>query len=233
MEKSKKEKGLILFTLFTLLLVIIGATYAYFTAQRGTGGSANINVEAGTTDSLTFTKGTSITIDANSDNFKSGEPNQSGETEVSAHLVANNGNFTASETYNVYLNLIDNPFVYTRENSPELILQVIDPDGQPLETLEDETIKHVSIEGVDDEEDPLVGFDITTATGIIPIKLSEEISAQPSDDENNGKADETWQIKIILINHDYDQQVNTGKTFNAQAIIMHGTLPNIKVETTC
>ncbi len=232
MDKIKKNKKLIVIALLAFLLVAIGATYAYFAAQKGTGGSANINVEAGTTDSLTFTKGNPITIDANSDNFKSGEPNQEGDTTVSAHLVANNGNYTASETYNVYLNLINNPFVYTKAGIPELILQVINPDGKPLETLDDTSIKYVSVADVDDEENPLKGFDITTATGLIPIKLTEEISAEPSDDENNGKADETWQIKIILINHDYDQQVNTGKTFNAQAIITAGTLPNVKVETT-
>ena len=229
MDKNKKVK--LILPALLLMLLVIGATYAYFVAQKGSGGSANINVEAGTTDTLTFTKGNSITIDANSDNFKSGEPNQEGKTEVSAHLVANNGNYTAQETYNVYLNLVSNPFVYTQEGKPELILQVIDPGGNPLETLDDTSIKYVSIEDVDDEENPLKGFDITTANGLIPIKLSEEIDAEPSDDENNGKADETWQIKIILINYDYDQQVNTGKTFNAQAIITHGTLPNIKVET--
>ncbi len=230
MKKENKNKLMIL-SLLLLLLVVVGATYAFFAAQRGAGGSANINVEAGTTDSLTFTNGSAITIDANSDNFKSGEPNQEGNTTVSAHLVANNGNNTATETYNVYLNLINNPFVYTRAGSPELILQVIDPDGQPLQTLEDTSIKHVSIAGVDENEDPLEGFDITTATGLIQIKKDQVISAEPSEDETNGKKDQDWQIKIILINHDYDQQVNTGKTFNAQAIITAGTLPNVKVET--
>ncbi len=230
MKKENKNKLMIL-SLLLLLLVVIGATYAFFAAQKGTGGSTNINVEAGTTDSLTFTKGDAITIDANSDNFKSGEPNQEGDTTVSAHLVANNGNNTASETYNVYLNLINNPFVYTRAGSPELILQVTDPEGNPLQTLEDTSIQHVSIADVDDDENPLEGFDITTATGLIQIKKDQVISATPSDDETNGKKDQDWQIKIILINHDYDQQVNTGKTFNAQAIITSGTLPNVKVET--
>ncbi len=230
MKKENKNKLMIL-SLLLLLLVVVGATYAFFAAQRGAGGSANINVEAGTTDSLTFTNGSAITIDANSDNFKSGEPNQEGDTTVSAHLVANNGNNTATETYNVYLNLVQNPFVYTRTGSPELILQVTDPDGNPLQTLEDTSIKHVSLNDVDDEENPLEGFDITTATGLIQIKKDQIISATPSDDATNGKKDQDWQIKIILINHDYDQQVNTGKTFNAQAIITAGTLPNVKVET--
>ncbi len=227
----KNKNKIMILALLLLLLVVVGATYAFFAAQRGAGGSANINVEAGTTDSLTFTNGSAITIDANSDNFKSGEPNQEGNTTVSAHLIANNGNNTATETYNVYLNLINNPFVYTRTDSPELILQVTDPEGHPLVALEDTSIKHVSLNDVDENEDPLEGFDITTATGLITIKLNEPIEATPSEDDRNGKADEEWQIKIILINHDYDQQVNTGKTFNAQAIITAGTLPNVKVET--
>ena len=53
-----------------MLITVVGATYAYFTAQKGSGGSANLTVESGTTDSLQFTNGDKINIIANQDNFK-------------------------------------------------------------------------------------------------------------------------------------------------------------------
>ncbi len=38
----------------TLLVAVVGATFAYFTAQKGEGQNANINVKTSTTDTLTF-----------------------------------------------------------------------------------------------------------------------------------------------------------------------------------
>ncbi len=215
------KKKISIIALLLLLVCVISATYAYFVAQKGSGGSANINVEAGTTDSLTFKSGPAINITANSDNFAKNKGNQSGETEVSAHLVANNGNYTATEQYYVYVEVQENPFLYSHEENPELILQIIDPEGNAVDTIETKGIDYVTINA--DGENEIKGFDITTYEGLIAIKNKEEISATPNEEvsEQNGIADETWQIKVIFINLDTDQQVNTGKTFRAQALIQH------------
>ncbi len=215
------KKKISIIALLLLLVCVISATYAYFVAQKGSGGSANINVEAGTTDSLTFKSGPAINIIANSDNFAKNKGNQSGETQVSAHLVANNGNYTATEQYYVYVEVQENPFLYSQEETPELILQITDPEGNAVDTIEMKGIDYVTINA--NSENEIKGFDITTYEGLIAIKNKEEISAEPNEEvpEQNGIADETWQIKVIFINLDTDQQVNTGKTFRAQALIQH------------
>ena len=55
MEINKK-KALVLSVIgvITLILVVVGATYAYFTAQGGTGANADVNTQTYTTDNLSF-----------------------------------------------------------------------------------------------------------------------------------------------------------------------------------
>ncbi len=70
MKRKDNRKKFILLAMAVLLITVIGATYAYFTAQKGSGGSANLTVESGTTDSLQFTNGNKINIVATQDNFQ-------------------------------------------------------------------------------------------------------------------------------------------------------------------
>ena len=55
MEKEKRKKVILLIVgIVTILIVTIGATYAYFRAQLGTGGNVQVGATTGTTDHLTF-----------------------------------------------------------------------------------------------------------------------------------------------------------------------------------
>ncbi len=203
MNKSRKEKGLILFTLFTLLFVVIGATYAFFQAQKGTGGSANIEISSGTTDSLTFNNGDAILINANQDNFKSGSANITDDTIVTATLTPNNNTKEATEYYNIYLIIEENELEYTTsELKPELILKVTDPNGDMLTEMSGFTY-------VKDQ-----GFDITNVKhGAYPIKLKNEIKAN-----GEAKVDE-WQIEVTLVNLGSNQNQNAGKSFKGSILI--------------
>ena len=69
---DKKGIRLAIIGVLTLLLTIIGATYAYFAADLGGGTNANINASTGTTDSLTFDAGEPIRIHATLENFEIG-----------------------------------------------------------------------------------------------------------------------------------------------------------------
>ena len=203
MDKSRKEKGLIMFTLFTLLFVVGGATYAFFQAQKGTGGSANIEISSGTTDSLTFNNGDAILINANQDNFKSGDENITDDTTVTATLTPNNNTKEATEYYNIYLVIEANELEYTTsELKPELILKVTDPNQTMLTEMSGFTY-------VKDQ-----GFDITNVKhGAYPIKLKQKITA-----ENVAKIDE-WQIEVTLVNLGSNQNGNAGKSFKGSILI--------------
>ncbi len=204
----KNKKWYILLALVVLLITIIGATYAYFVAQKGTGGSAQIEVGAGTTDSLQFTNGEEINIIANQDNFQKNGENQSGNSRVTATLTANNTTKEAKDMYNVYLVIEDNEFVYTTEDSkPELVLKIINPESMEVTSMN--AVKYV------DE----VGFDITELSpGIYPIVKGYDIEAK-----GDAKVD-NWEITVTLINLDQDQNENAGKSFTGRVYITRDDL---------
>ncbi len=208
MEKSRKEKSLIVLTLLMLLIVVVGATYAYFAAQKGTGGSANIEVGAGTTDSLTFQAGNAINITASADDFYQGADDKTGNSTATATLVPNNTTNEATDYYNVYFIIDENDFTYsTDDEQVELLLKITDPDG--------EAVTNIDALAYNQE---LQGFDITKRKRAFKVALKDEIKAT----DINGFSEE-WQIEVILRNLEADQQKNTGKTFQGKVLITTDT----------
>ena len=195
---SKKNTILIAIGLVTLLIVIIGATYAYFTAQGGGSNNTNVDVTTGTTDLLSFSFGDEIYISANETNFGQGMENLSDSTTATAILRANNATNSATATYNVYLIIEANDFEYTTDNqTPELLLNVTDPTGRKIE----------NITGLLHYEE---GFDITTRTGGFLLVPDYEISATAVE------AMQDWTIEITFANLDSDQLGNAGKTLSGK-----------------
>ncbi len=206
MNKTNEKKVLIFSTIAVVLLIIVmvGATYAFFTAQGGASANTNVNVQTNTTDSLSFSVGNAISITANQQNFAQGLGNQAGSTTASATLTANNATNTATRNYYLYLNITSNDFTYTTdEETAELILTIEDPDGTELQTLG--SYEYTSVGEVS-------GFDITTANGLITIVDNYEITS-------TGTVTQEWNITVTFVNLDSDQEENTNKTFEATLII--------------
>ena len=206
MQKSNEKKVLVLsaIAVITLIAVVVGATYAYFQAQSGGSKDIDASVITSTTDQLSFQVGNGISISASQEDFGQGMPNKSGSTTAKAVLTANNATNTATRNYNLYLDIKNNGFTYTvNEDTPELILTIMRPDGTELESLsgyERVTVGEVS------------GFDITEASNAILIADNYKITASP-------EITQTWTITVTFINLDSDQNKNTGKTFAADVII--------------
>ena len=208
MEK-KKIKLFSAIALVALALLVVGATYAYFQNQYGAASNANVKVTTYTTDMLTFETGSNISITAGQDDFASGKGNKIGQTFARATLQANNKTNTATAKYNVYLNIENNTFTYTNTGTPELLLQVINKTtGNPVTSITGLVYKTVT----DGKNTSISGFDITNKSGLITILNNKEISASP-------KTIEEYTITITFINHNYDQNINTGKSFNSKVII--------------
>ncbi len=206
MEKGKEKKVLVLSFLgvITFIAVVVGATYAYFTAQGGGTGNINVNANTATTDNLSFQVGESISLTANQEDFGSGAGNKSDSTFARATLTANNATNNATRNYYVYLNIESNDFEYTTvDNQAEILLKVTDPDGAEVTTLG--SLERKTSGGV-------TGFDITTATGLITIADNYEITS-------TGTVTQDWQVEVIFANLDSDQNANTNKTFSANLII--------------
>ena len=191
--KNKKNLSLLIVGIVTLIVVTLGATYAYFQAQSNGGANIDTDVITGTTDLLSFSFGDEINIQANEENFAEGMPSLSDSTTGSAILRANNTTNSATATYNIYLIIESNDFEYTTENgTPELLLNVTDPNGKPVE----------NITGLVHYED---GFDITTRTGGFLLVPDYEISA------TDVETIQDWLIEVTFVNLDSNQNANTGK----------------------
>ena len=161
MEKINEKKILIisLVSVILIILIVVGATYAYFQATSSGDGSIGADVNSSTVDNLSFSIGNAISIVANEENFAEGMPNLTGSTRASATLTANNYTNNATRNYYVYLNIDTNEFIYTTDtNETELFLTITDPNGNYITSIDGLT--PVTI-------DDIQGFDITTKIGLI------------------------------------------------------------------
>ena len=209
MKNKKQAIILSVIASMALLILIVGATYAYFQASGGTGTSANLKVTTYTTDVFNFEVGNDISIYADATSFASGKGNAVGSTFAKAILTANNKTNTATEHYYLYLNISNNTFLYTQnENIPELLLTITDASGNAVTDITSLTYKTVT----DGKGTSISGYDITNKSGLITLFNNKEITASPT------KTDQ-WNITVTLVNYDKDQSKNAGKSFNAKLMI--------------
>ena len=206
--KNKKAITLSVIAIITLLILIIGATYAYFQASGGTGTSANLRVTTYTTDIITFEVGSNINIETNATLFSQGKGNASGTTFARATLTANNKTNSATENYNLFLNISDNTFAYSVDtNTPELILTIKDKSNNEVTSIEGLTYKTVT----DGKGTSISGYDITNKNGLLTL-LNKDITTTST-------IVEEWNITVTFVNYNKDQTKNAGKKFDAQLII--------------
>ena len=231
MEEQNKRKSIIYLTIgvLTLIALIAGATYAYFQAQTENNAVANLNTTTGTTDNLTFSTDGNILINASADNCGENMGDRVSTATANATLIPNNTTNNASDTYNVYLAIKENTFVYTTgESTPELILSV-KKDGEYYQIKNEDQKENISIQYKKKGQEALTtetikGYDITTKDGLIKIAEGETITANEKQEIDN------WEIKIILKNLISDQNNNTGKTFNGKIIIQKEKLADSAVD---
>ena len=213
--ENKKTKIISIISIIALVLTVVTATYAYFQAQTGEGSQTDVKITANTVDTLTFETGNAISLSIDQDNFANGKGNQSGSTFAKAILTANNKTNTATEHYYLYLDIDNNTFIYTQnENTPEILLQITDEDGNSITTLSELKYKTIT----DGNGTSISGFDITNRKGLLTIFDNNEIIA-------NSKKEDTWNIVIIFVNYDSDQSKNAGKSFSAKVIIQKNKMP--------
>ena len=213
MEKSKKNAIVLsIVAVVTLIALVIGATYAYFKAQGGTGSSTEVKVTTYTTDMLTFTTGNAISLYADQSSFGSDKGSLSGETFAKATLVANNKTNEATDNYYVYFNIENNTFKYTLgEDKPELILTVTGPDGNEVTELPGLT--HTTVQ--DRENKSISGFDVTTTNGLITIANKKTITATQA----TPNVEEQYTLKLTFVNYEGDQTENAKSTLSAKVMI--------------
>ena len=213
--ENKKTKIISIVAIVALALTVVTATYAYFQAQTGEGSQTDIKINANTVDTFTFATGSQISFTLDQDSFASGKGNQSGSTFASAKLTANNKTNTATEHYYLYLNISDNTFTYSiNESTPEIIMTVTDSSGNEVTNIS--TLNHVIVTGVNGTQ--VSGYDITNKNGLITLFNNREITTTSSKEEK-------WNIKVTFVNYDASQNANAGKSMNAKVIIQSTKIP--------
>ena len=216
MENKRQAIILSVVAIVALLSLILGATYAYFQASGNSGSSTNVNVTTYTSDLLTFEIGDDIAVYADQTSFASGKGNATGSTYAKATLVANNKTNEATKNYYVYLNISENTFTYTQnESTPELLLTIKDTSGNEITSITGLTHKTVT----DGKGASISGFDITTKGGVITLFDNREITANPTKTEE-------WNITVTFVNYNANQTGNAGKSFNAKLMIQQESQSN-------
>jgi len=216
MENKKQAIILSVVAIVALLSLILGATFAYFRASGNSGSSTNVNVTTYTSDLLTFEIGDDIAVYADQTSFASGKGNATGSTFAKAILTANNKTNTATKNYYVYLNISENTFTYTQnESTPELLLTIKDTSGNEITSITSLTHKTVT----DGKGASISGFDITTKSGVITLFDNREITANPTKTEE-------WNITVTFVNYNANQTGNAGKSFNAKLMIQQESQSN-------
>ena len=218
MNKNKK----ILIATITLLVITIGATFAYFMARTGAGASANTNITADTVDDLKFSVSKeNLSLNINQFNFASGSGNLSDAIKATASLKANSTKKTATYNYYVYFQIESNDYVYTTsDKKPEIVLSITGPNGE-ITSLEN--LSYVTATNADGTQ--VKGFDITELTSsIIKIADSYEISSSSSTNYTN----QDWTLKVTFINLDTNQVDNeNGKLLGKVLIQKEAYIPTL------
>ncbi len=202
---SKKATNIILIIyVIALTVLVIGATYAHFTYIKVSKVSPKVDVEAATLNYIMFDIGSPIYINPTTENFTEGMDNLTGETYASVFLKRENGTEVSKLKYNLYLEISDNSLTYsTASKTPELLLNVYDPDGKEVKEIEGLT--YVTIK--DGKNNEIRGFDITEGLGRYYITKSREIST-------TNEITEKWDAKVTYVNLKESQDGNLEKVLN-------------------
>ena len=205
MEKNKKQALILsIVGVLTLITLVAGATYAYFKAQGGEGGSSKVDVTTATTDLLTFKIDKAINISISQSELKKGGTDVSDLTGAHATLTASNSKNVEKTTrrYNIYFVIDTNDFEYTTQNgTPELYLNVTDPNGNSFENITG--LVHYD-----------KGFDITTRTGGFLLVPDYDIEAT-----RGNTITQDWKVEVTFANLDTDQSKNMGKSLSGKLFV--------------
>ena len=204
-DKIKKNKllyflGVLIVGIFIVLIVRF--TYAYLGASINDA-QGNVTINSDETDRLDFEIGDPLSVDATPTTLPENGTNLVDTTTAKAILTANTTNNTANYSYWVYFNISNNTFTYSDGSTPEIILTVTGPDGNPVTNVEGLT--YGTYNGV-------AGFDITTENGTFTIASDYAIAVN----SNTEPTEQTWNFTLTYLNLDFDQSGNYGNSMTTE-----------------
>ena len=204
-DKIKRNKllyflGVLIVGIFIVLIVRF--TYAYL-ALNVNEARGDVTLNSDETDKLDFAVGDPLSIDATPTTLPENGENLVDTTTATATLLANSTNTTAEYPYWVYFTISNNTFVYSDGSTPEIILTVTDPEGNPVTNIDGLT--YGTFNGV-------AGFDVTTQNGTFTVANGYTITSSSSTDAT----EQTWNFTLTYLNQSYDQSANYGNSMTTE-----------------
>lgn len=202
MENKKNTILLTVIAVATLLVAVVGATFAYFTAQGGSASRADVVVQTGKAGSSSLGTFKAINIYADATNFAQGKGDQTGTStgtvEWTAPTNVKGGEVAEADRtmcYTATLEITNNTFVKSAANTTdaaELEFTAVKGSTTIIDKMDITTTK--------------TNVQIPTTVGGTDYthKLVADAGATVSD---------SWTLTVTLKNLGVDQNDNTGKNF--------------------
>ena len=211
MENKKNTILLTVIAVATLLVAVVGATFAYFTASGAQGTTGNVTVSTGTAASSEFGVIKALNLYADATTFAQGGDDVTGETTGTVKWTAPGATSTTTPSeadrsfcYTAALNITTNTFTVSVANTEKLNeLEFTAKKG------DDVLLDKVSLVDMDTKAGKTGSINIpTTANGSeYTHKLVADAGASLTDN---------WTITVTLKNLDMNQNENTGKQLTGQ-----------------
>jgi len=211
MENKKNTILLTVIAVATLLVAVVGATFAYFTASGAQGTTGNVTVSTGTAASSEFGVIKALNLYADASTFAQGGADVTGETTGTVKWTAPGATqeHTPDEAersfcYTAALNITANTFTVSAANTEKLNeLEFTAKKGSTV------LLDKVSLVDLDTKVGKTGSINIpTTADGSeYTHKLIADAGASLTDE---------WTITVTLKNLDMNQNENTGKQLTGQ-----------------
>lgn len=214
MENKKNTILLTVIAVATLLVAVVGATFAYFTAQGGSASQADVVVQTGKAGSSSLGTFKAINIYADASNFAQGKGDRTGTSTGTVSWTAPT-NATGSTTevteadrsfcYTATLSITNNTFVVSSTNTTSAAELTFSAKRNSDILVENQNITTVGNNGAATSEHPVeVKIPTTKGGDQYKFKLTPNAGETITD---------TWTLTATLVNLEVDQNDNTGKNF--------------------
>ena len=215
MDNRKNTILLTVIAVATLLVAVVGATFAYFTAQGGTSQTGNINVQTEAAASSSFEIDGSLAILANMDNFAQGKGSTQKDT-ISGLAKFTAGTGTGAQT----------EFCYTatlawNAATPNDFVHTDDPDTEALKDMTLTVTKNTEWDGDSYGSSETIWDDVEITTSAerqnylqIPVSVAENTNYTHKMTATAGQSVQEQIVVEVSFNWSdtVDQTVNAGKT---------------------
>ena len=206
MENKKNTILLTVIAVATLLVAVVGATFAYFTAQGGTGTSANVTVTTGTAASSEFGTFGAINIYADATTFAKDQPDATGTTTGTVSWTA------PGKAGNTEPSVEDRTFCYTAD----LIIDTNTFTKSAANTANANELEFTAVKGSDTLVEAKSLVDLTNGSAVkgtinIPTAKNGSVLKHTLVADAGKTVSDSWTITVTLKNLDIDQNENTGK----------------------